>query len=84
MFFWKSRFISSLNVAVFLSEVWNWKPHKCNPMSAVLRFKRKACDEPAEGLVIVSKKSKCDELSNTNEVYFKFAATLKSEVSNKS
>ncbi|KAG8177931.1 hypothetical protein JTE90_000794 [Oedothorax gibbosus] len=49
-------------------------------MSAVLRFKRKACDEPAEGLVVVSKKSKC-ELSNTNEVYFKFAATLKSESS---
>ncbi|GFS66210.1 putative RNA polymerase II nuclear localization protein SLC7A6OS [Trichonephila inaurata madagascariensis] len=48
-------------------------------MSAVLRLKRKACNEPVEGLVVALKKSKFDETSNTNEVFFKFAATLKSE-----
>lgn len=48
-------------------------------MSAVLRLKRKACNEPVEGLVVALKKSKFDETSNKNEVFFKFAATLKSE-----
>ncbi|CAL1294579.1 unnamed protein product [Larinioides sclopetarius] len=48
-------------------------------MSAVLRLKRKACNEPVEGLVVALKRSKFDESSNTNEVFFKFAATLKSE-----
>ncbi|KAF8774654.1 probable RNA polymerase II nuclear localization protein SLC7A6OS [Argiope bruennichi] len=48
-------------------------------MSVVLRLKRKACNEPVEGLVVALKRSKFDETSNTNEVFFKFAATLKSE-----
>lgn len=48
-------------------------------MAAIIRLKRKACDEPAEGLVIALKKTKC-ELSDGNEVLFKFAATLNSEV----
>lgn len=73
--------VGNLNLVRFFKAL----PPQCNKkksqMSAVLRFKRKACDEPVEGLVVVSKKSKCDEISNTNEVYFKFAATLKNEVS---
>ncbi|GIX90328.1 probable RNA polymerase II nuclear localization protein SLC7A6OS, partial [Caerostris extrusa] len=47
--------------------------------SVVLRIKRKASTEPVEGLVVALKKSKFDEPSDTNEVIFKFAATLKSE-----
>ncbi|XP_035214457.1 probable RNA polymerase II nuclear localization protein SLC7A6OS isoform X2 [Stegodyphus dumicola] len=46
-------------------------------MAAVLRLKRKACDEPAEGLIIALKRPKCEE--NVNEVFFKFAVTVKSE-----
>ena len=48
-------------------------------MAAIIRLKRKACDEPAEGLVVSLKKTKC-ESSDPNEVLFKFAATLNSEV----
>ncbi|XP_054722665.1 probable RNA polymerase II nuclear localization protein SLC7A6OS [Uloborus diversus] len=48
-------------------------------MAAVLRVKRKASDEPADGLLIAVKKPKCSFSENVNEVLFKFAATLQSE-----
>lgn len=48
-------------------------------MAAIIRLKRKASDEPADGLVIALKKPKC-ELSLSNEVLFKFATTVNSEV----
>ncbi|XP_042908989.1 probable RNA polymerase II nuclear localization protein SLC7A6OS [Parasteatoda tepidariorum] len=44
--------------------------------AAVLRLKRKASSEPIEGLVIALKKSK---EYDSNEVFFKFAATVKSD-----